>query len=228
MTEQLTPLPINSMIDRDSQRLAAALRRINNKLVSSAVSNEKVSELADQCEKLADVFEKENGEKRQRDFGTVKEDETSAAGSGYDYGKGNTLSYQPISGNCNAISPQVKYFRAKEAYVLGKVTFSKAYEGPPGHVHGGYLAACLDEVFGIAASHSYISDPCMTGTLTLKYRIPVPIEQEITYKGWVEREEGRKVFLKCTVTDQQGQLFAEGEAIFLKIDPALYQQLSGR
>jgi hypothetical protein len=40
-------------------------------------------------------------------------------------------------------------------------------------------------------------------------------------------EERRKVFMQCTVKDRDGTLYAEGEAIFLKIDPELYAKMGG-
>jgi hypothetical protein len=35
------------------------------------------------------------------------------------------------------------------------------------------------------------------------------------------------VFMQCTVKDHDGTLYAEGEAIFLKIDPELYAKMGG-
>ena len=42
-----------------------------------------------------------------------------------------------------------------------------AYEGPPGHVHGGVAALVLDHVLGAAASSQEKSR--FTGTITLRY-----------------------------------------------------------
>ena len=225
MTE-LQALPINTMVDGESHRIAAALQKINNALVGKNITPQQSGVYADQLEKIASEFSALTNEKRERNFGVVADGAESSVGSGYEYGAGNSLSYRPVSGNCNAVSPQMKYFLCNEGegknILLGKVTFSAAYEGPPGLVHGGYIAACMDEMFGIAVSHSDIKDPCMTGTLKVIYRAPVPLQQEITYRSWMEKEEGRKVFAKCSVTDNKNSLLCEGEAIFLKIDPATY------
>lgn len=224
MNESLKPLPINTMVDGHSHRIASALRKINHSLVGKNIPAQKAASYAEQLEKLANEFSNLTDEKRSRPFGVVEEGSQSAVGSGYEYGAGNSLSYRPISGNCNAVSPQMQYFQADD-HLVGKVTFGAAYEGPPALVHGGYIAACMDEMFGIAVSHSHIKEPCMTGTLKIVYRAPVPLEQPITYKAWMEREEGRKVFAKCTVTDPGGNLCCEGEAIFLKIDPSIYAKM---
>jgi len=222
-------LPINTMIDGDSHRVAAALRKINHALVGKNIAPQKTREYAEALEKIASEFVALTNEKRERGFGVVADRSESSVGSGYEYGAGNSLSYRPVSGNCNAVSPQMKYFMEKDSggksFLIGKVTFDFAYEGPPGLVHGGYIAACMDEVFGIAVTHSDIKDPCMTGTLKVIYRAPVPLQQEITYKSWMEREEGRKVFAKCSVTDSNHNICCEGEAIFLKIDPSVYAKM---
>lgn len=219
----LAALPINSMTDGDSHRIASALQKINNALVGKNIPTTQASEYAKQLEKIADEFSALTDEKRERQFGVINNRNESSVGSGYEYGAGNSLSYRPISGNCNAVSPRMQYFlNEQEHRLLGKVTFKAAYEGPPGLVHGGYIAACMDEMFGIAVSHSDIKEPCMTGTLKVIYRAPVPLLQEITYQSWVEKQEGRKVFAKCTVTDSNNNLCCEGEAIFLKIDPSIY------
>lgn len=221
---ELKPLPINNMVDGDSARLAEALRTINHALVGKAIPAAEVSKLAKLLENTAQEFSALSQEKRERSFGMVNHPSESSVGSSYEYGAGNALSYRPVSGNCNAVSPQMKYFQT-EKELIGKVTFGPAYEGPPALVHGGYIAACMDEMFGIAVSHSHIKEPCMTGTMKVIYRAPVPLQQEITYKAWMEKEEGRKVFAKCTVHDSKGNLCCEGEAIFLKIDPSIYAKM---
>ena len=226
MSNELHELPINTMVDGDSARLASALRTINHALVGKAIPAAEVSKLADILEQHAQQFSILTSDKRERSFGVVNDRSESSVGSGFEYGAGKALSYRPVSGNCNAVSPQMKYLQG-DHYLLGKVTFDSAYEGPPSLVHGGYIAACMDEMFGIAVSHSDIKEPCMTGTMKVIYRAPVPLHQEITYKAWAEKEEGRKVFAKCTVHDNKGNLCCEGEAIFLKIDPSIYAKMGG-
>ena len=223
-------LPINSMVDGDSERLANALRSINNTLVGRQIPADKVTALAVAIEQLASEFAAIEAPERARGFGVAAEAD-SAAGSGFDYGSGNSLSYRPISGNCNALALPAKYYKCRDeqghAYLKGKVTFGPAFEGPPKLVHGGYIAAYMDEVFGIALSHSDLYVPAMTGTLKTIYRMPVPLETELTYEARVTGEERRKVFMHCTLKDASGMLYAEGEAIFLKIDPAIYAQMGG-
>ena len=106
--------------------------------------------------------------------------------------------------------------------ISGTATFTEPYEGPPGHVHGGYIAAAFDEVLGM--TQSLTGRPGMTGTLTIKYRAPTPLHQEIVYLGWVDRIEGRKIFTKGT--SHIGEtLCAEAEAVFLSMPTELMDKL---
>ena len=54
--------------------------------------------------------------------------------------------------------------------MVGTATFGAAYEGPPGCVHGGFVAAAFDEVLG--STQSLSGEPGMTGRLTVNYRSP--------------------------------------------------------
>ena len=65
----------------------------------------------------------------------------------------------------------------------GPATFGSAYEGPPGCVHGGYVAAAFDEVLG--STQSLAGRPGMTARLTVNYRSPTPLHTELTFAGRV-------------------------------------------
>ena len=59
--------------------------------------------------------------------------------------------------------------------------FNAAYEGPPGNVHGGMVAAAFDEVLGMAQSLS--GNAGFTGTLTIRYRSPTPLYEPLLFRG---------------------------------------------
>ncbi|MEI2818439.1 MAG: hypothetical protein V9E99_18585 [Microthrixaceae bacterium] len=64
-----------------------------------------------------------------------------------------SFDFSPFIGLANPMSPpmELAYDGAK---VVCNVRFGSAYEGPPGCVHGGYVAAAFDEVLGAAQSLS--------------------------------------------------------------------------
>ena len=57
--------------------------------------------------------------------------------------------------------------------VTARSRFGSAYEGPPGCVHGGYVAAAFDELLGAAQSLSGTQG--MTADLEVDYRTPTPL-----------------------------------------------------
>ena len=95
------------------------------------------------------------------------------------------------------------------------VRFGSAYEGPPGSVHGGVVAATFDEVLGMTQSLS--GQPGMTGTLTVKYRRPTPLHRDLRFEGTLDRVDGRKIFTTGRCFDGD-TLTAEAEGLFVRVD----------
>ena len=79
--------------------------------------------------------------------------------------------------------------------VAGRVTFGSAYEGPPGCVHGGYVAAAFDELLG--ATQSLSGTQGMTAHLEVDYRRPTPLNTPLELEGWLDRREGRKIWARA-------------------------------
>lgn len=70
-------------------------------------------------------------------------------------------------------------------------TVSEAYQGYPGVVHGGIVAAMLDEVVGRVAMIGDHHHFMMSVKLEVKYRHPVPTETPLHLIGRVVRLRGR-------------------------------------
>jgi acyl-coenzyme A thioesterase PaaI-like protein len=122
--------------------------------------------------------------------------------------------HSPIIGQANPIAPPLRVQRYDDK-VVALATFGSAYEGPPGSVHGGMVAAAFDEVLGMAQSLG--GSPGMTGTLTVRYRKPTPLHRELRFEGTLDRVDGRKLFTsgRCYVGDV---LTAEAEGLFISVD----------
>jgi acyl-coenzyme A thioesterase PaaI-like protein len=106
--------------------------------------------------------------------------------------------------------------------VMGDAVFTEPYEGPPGHCHGGFIAAAFDEVLGM--TQSLTGRPGMTGKLSVTYRSPTPLHSKIRFKGWVEKVDGRKIFTKGTAHHGE-TLCAEAEVLFLSMPPEMMDML---
>jgi acyl-coenzyme A thioesterase PaaI-like protein len=126
----------------------------------------------------------------------------------------------PIVGLANPLAPPARYeHHPDEQCVRGEVEFGKSFEGAPGIVHGGFLAALLDEVMGVVTSYS--GDPGMTSEYTLRYRRPTPIKLPLRFEARFDRREGRKIFVSARLwADDTLTVTASG--MFIAVDPSLF------
>ena len=68
-------------------------------------------------------------------------------------------------------------------------------------------------------------NPGMTGTLTIRYRKPTPLDTELRFEATVQRIEGRKIF--CEGRMYAGDvLTAEAEGLFISVDLVKMQMLA--
>lgn len=186
------------------QRLAAALRRAIAALIETDPAPDDLDELSELAEVLAARLEA--GPKREFVYGFSESANAGTARYEFDA--------SPLMGPGNPVAPPL-VMRWEADRVLGTAVFGQQYEGPPGHVHGGFVAAAFDEVLGMAQSLSGQSG--MTGRLVVHYRKPTPLHRELTFEGKVERREGRKVFTTATLRDGE-VLCAEAEGLFIQVD----------
>ena len=111
----------------------------------------------------------------------------------------------------NAVAPpmEVEFLESGDTYA--DVHLGAAYEGPPGMAHGGVSALLLDHIMGVTASQ--LTQVTFTGTLTLKYRNPLPLGR-VQLHGRVSGTEGRKVFVDARIEGDAG-VAVEATGIFI-------------
>jgi acyl-coenzyme A thioesterase PaaI-like protein len=144
---------------------------------------------------------------------------TEDAMQGHD--PGAFFDHSPLLGLANPIAPPLE-IDFVDGRVRGRAVFGAAYEGPPGCVHGGWVAAAFDELLGSA--QSTVDHPGMTGTLKVVYRSPTPLFTELTFEGGVDRVERRKIFVSGSVRAGD-RLCAEADGIFISIQRETYAAL---
>lgn len=173
------------------RRMADAISQLTEALVTSSPSIEKMEQFAGQLEHTASEIEKS-----PRIFGRY--DWTSSG----EHGSHGQISHElnPIAGWSNPLAPPLN------SWVEGDIchatcTCGWAYEGPPGSLHGGYVAALFDQFLGMVqllADH-----PGMTAYLHVNYHERTPLNTELRLKGWYDKVEGRKNFIR-------GEMYANG------------------
>lgn len=111
---------------------------------------------------------------------------------------------------------RVAYFRrGGEPTLLGRVWFGPGAEGPPGHAHGGSVAAVLDEALG--ASAWLAGHQVVVARLVVDFRAMVPLGTDATVEASVVAVDGRKVTCRARLTDG-ATLLAEAEALCVTTD----------
>ena len=124
---------------------------------------------------------------------------------------GALLERSGISGRSNPLAAPVQWVMHDDTAV-GWATYSPAYEGPMGHVHGGFVAAAFDDLMGSAQTLSGLAG--YTGTLTVRMLRPTPLGRRIDYEAGIIRVEGRKIFVWGTASCD-GERLAEAEIVFI-------------
>jgi len=133
------------------------------------------------------------------------------------------IDHSPLVGPLNPLAPPIA-ISVDGTRVTGEVAFGAAYEGPPGCVHGGFLAAAFDEVLGLAQGMS--GRPGMTARLTIQYRSPSPLHQPLRFVGDIDHIDGRKIFTKGELrVAADDRLCAEAEGLFISMNPEIFQRL---
>jgi len=118
----------------------------------------------------------------------------------------------PVIGIRNPIAPPLKIERDAEGGVFTDFHLGAAYEGPPGHVHGGISALVLDHVLGEVAANE--ETPRFTGTITLRYLRPTRLG-ELHAEARITRTDGFKAYAAGHLADDEG-ITVEAEGIFIQ------------
>jgi acyl-coenzyme A thioesterase PaaI-like protein len=197
------------------RRLAAAMRNVIERLVPSNAPADELRIAADALERYAEALKAHPRLKR-----TPGHAESATAGD-----VGAFFDQSPLIGVSNPLAPPIHIGPTGDRSAAATVTFGSAYEGPPGSVHGGFVAAAFDEVLGYVQSMSGRGG--FTGTLTVRYRKPTPLHTELDFEAEIDRIEGRKIFARGNL--YAGDLLcAEAEGIFITVGMDRFEELERR
>jgi acyl-coenzyme A thioesterase PaaI-like protein len=103
------------------------------------------------------------------------------------------MPFDCILGPLNPLAPPLQV-RWEPPLAVAEIAFTAPYQGPPGCVHGGVLAAAFDQVFNVA--NLKLVAPGPTASLRLRYRRPTPLGRTLRFEGWQEGVEERRVHVR--------------------------------
>lgn len=116
-----------------------------------------------------------------------------------------------ISGRSNPLAPPL-HLEWHDDRISAWATYSDSYEGPPGCLHGGFVAAAFDDLLGLVQLTSGTAG--YTGTLKVRMIRPTPLHHRIDYEAGVDRVEGRKIWVWGR-SSIDGEPLGEAEILFI-------------
>jgi acyl-coenzyme A thioesterase PaaI-like protein len=120
-------------------------------------------------------------------------------------------------GRGQALSPAVVLEDTPQGQVRGKVIFGRYFLGVNGAVHGGAIPLVFDELFGRAAAHRD-RPRIRTAYLNVDFRAITPLDRELDISAWLERVEGRKLFVRGELRDGE-VVCAQADGLFVELRP---------
>jgi acyl-coenzyme A thioesterase PaaI-like protein len=150
--------------------LSTALRRLNSIVAASSATDRELDEIASMIDELTDRLG------------------PSAEASRYPLGErlgGRTGIFvnHPVIGALNPCAPTLVVVPDGDRLV-GTATYGTPFEGPPGCVHGGHVAAGFDSMVVMTAGINGLAG--VTRSLTIRYRKLAPLRVPLTYEGEVD------------------------------------------
>jgi acyl-coenzyme A thioesterase PaaI-like protein len=195
------------------RELADAVRELMHCIAATDAPEDELLEIAEQVRTSARRF---SGQPIMRDPPGVAE--MSLAG-----GMEVFRDRSPLVGQANPLAPPAELAANDETgQIDGQVYFGPAFEGAPGCVHGGFVAALFDEALGMACIFS--GKPGMTAWIKVSYRKPTPIETPLRLVARMDSIEGRKI-------SNSGEIFAgdvlvaEATGLFISIPVEKFAEL---
>jgi len=127
------------------------------------------------------------------------------------FGEGRSF----VSGDIDTDRIKINYYlRESDEHLMAKLWFGLGAEGPPGHAHGGSLAAVLDEAMGFV---SWVSGhPVVAASIQVNFKKKTPLHHVYLVDSWVTAVADKKIKAFARIYDPVTDTdFATGEGLFV-------------
>jgi uncharacterized protein (TIGR00369 family) len=121
-----------------------------------------------------------------------------------------------ICGRENPVGLKVDFFTISPGKVRADLQIPSEYEGYPGIVHGGIIAAVLDECGG-RAQMKRPDQFMVTAQLNVRYRRPVPSGTPLVAYGQAGDRRERVSYAHSELQNLEGEVLAEAELVLVDI-----------
>lgn len=177
--------------------LAASVRQLVDACLRTRVAPGSAQELTDRLDAVTEAL---LAESQDGPLGL----ETCSDGRMRDHGNAMVGARNPLA------PPLVIEWDGETATATG--TLGPAYEGPPHHVHGGIIAAVLDQVLGDVPAA--LGRPGMTAYLNTTYERPTPLGP-VSVRARLVAQDGWKMAVTGELVLPDGEVSARAEGLFV-------------
>ena len=122
-----------------------------------------------------------------------------------------------VCGVENKAGLQARFFVLDNGELAGVFRPRREHQGYPGRLHGGLVAAILDETIGrsinLADAHTW----GVTVKFTVRLRKPVPLDREVKAIGRITRDTRRVFEGTGEILLEDGTVAAEAEGTYVKM-----------
>jgi acyl-coenzyme A thioesterase PaaI-like protein len=130
---------------------------------------------------------------------------------------------QPTSNHCfvcgrkNPLGLHLDFYELEPGIVQADLSVPDYFQGYPGVVHGGVLAAMLDETIGRVFMTGDPPRFMYTVQLSLRYRKPVPTQTPIRVIGRATRDNGKVANGEGEILGADGSVLAEAKGVYVNV-----------
>jgi acyl-coenzyme A thioesterase PaaI-like protein len=121
-----------------------------------------------------------------------------------------------VCGTRNPWGLGMRYYTVAPYTVEARTRLGARYQGHPGWVHGGILAALLDEAMGKALSSQFPERFMVTARFELRYLAPVPIDIELTIRARITDDKRYLASAVCHAELPGGRIAVEGQGLLAR------------
>jgi len=139
---------------------------------------------------------------------------------------------QPNSNHCfvcgrnNPCGLHLKFYETSPGEVFADIVVPEHYQGYPGVVHGGVVAAILDEVTGRALMGEDPPRFMYTAKLVIRYRKNVPVGKSLRVIGYAGDRKDRMATATGKIFDPDGYVLAEADALLVNVPDSIVDQVN--
>ena len=122
-----------------------------------------------------------------------------------------------VCGRENRAGLQASFYALESGELLGVFQPREEHQGYPGRLHGGIASAILDETMGRAISIAEPETWGVTVDLSLRYRRPIPLGQEVRAVGRITADSSRLFEGTGEIVLPGGTVAVEASGRYLKL-----------